>query len=395
MGNRTSTTNCIVRTFPLRGLSVETQAQCFFLREEAGRCWTDMLRAHINSRSGKWLSSFDMNTMFKGQYNLHSQSIQALSEKLEANVNTIRELRKSDPGARYPYREKRFQTVPWKEAAIHWQGDGRLLLSNGRKRIPLVIRAPAEFIGADICRVELTWRADHYEVCLTIDTGKINPPPKENGVIAGIDLGEINIAAITIETGQSLVISGRALRSVKQLRNKRHSALTALIDRCQPGSRRHCKLKQSKSKASARFRRQQHDILHKASRQAVEFCKANVVRSIAVGDVRDIQDGVNLGAKANQKISQWTHGMFVKNLKYKAAEYGISMDQIPEDYSTRTCSYCGCVKSNAPQGRGYTCFGCGAVIHRDVNGASNICSRARYGSYGFVQAHTTKYLRPL
>jgi hypothetical protein len=36
-----------------------------------------------------------------------------------------------------------------------------------------------------------------------------------------------------------------------------------------------------------------------------------------------------------------------------------------------------------------------AVLHRDMNGACNICSRARYGSYGRVQAHTTMYLRPL
>ena len=38
---------------------------------------------------------------------------------------------------------------------------------------------------------------------------------------------------------------------------------------------------------------------------------------------------------------------------------------------------------------------CGVVIHRDANGASNICSRARYGSYGFVQVQTIMYLRPL
>jgi len=119
------------------------------------------------------------------------------------------------------------------------------------------------------------------------------------------------------------------------------------------------------------------------------------VQSIAVGDVRDIQDGVDLGVKANQKISQWAHGQFVKYLGYKAERYGMWVEQIPEDYSTRTCSYCGCEKKNAPRGRVYTCSGCGAVIHRDVNGASNICSRARHGSYGCVQAQTVKYLRPL
>jgi len=45
------------------------------------------------------------------------------------------------------------------------------------------------------------------------------------------------------------------------------------------------------------------------------------------------------------------------------------------------------------QGRVYTCSCCGAVIHRDLNGACNICSRAKYGLYGYVQTHTQMYLR--
>ena len=65
-----------------------------------------MLRAHIASRGCNWLSAFDLSKKFKGQYNLHSQSIQALAEKLEANVDSARELRKTDPAARYPYRDR-------------------------------------------------------------------------------------------------------------------------------------------------------------------------------------------------------------------------------------------------------------------------------------------------
>jgi putative transposase len=141
--------------------------------------------------------------------------------------------------------------------------------------------------------------------------------------------------------------------------------------------------------------RQQRDILHKASRQVIKFCQANDVKSIAVGDVRDVQTGVDLGSKSNQKVSQWPHGQFVKYFAYKLAKYGMKVGYIPEDDSTRTCSCCGLVKNSAPRGRVYICPGCGAVIHRDANGASNICSRARHGSYGFVQIQTIMYLRHL
>ena len=395
MGHRSSHTNCIVRILPLHGLSTPQEALCLFLREEAGRCWTDMLNAHIESRRGKWLSSIDLSKMFKRQYALHSQSIQALAQKLEANIDTARELRKSEPDARYPYHPKKYQTVVWKESAIHWLEGAQIHLSNGKKNQPLILTIPAEYLNADIRKAELTWRADHYELCLTIDTGMVNPPPKESGQMAGVDLGEVNIAAVVIETGQALVVSGRALRSVKRLRNKRHAALTSLLARCKPGSKRHRRLMKSKAKASAKMYRQQRDILHKASRQVVEFCQANGVKEIAVGDVRDVQDGVDLGAQTNQKVSQWPHGQFVKYIAYKAAERGVSVKYIPEDHSTRTCSCCGLLKNSAPRGRVYSCPGCGAVIHRDANGASNICSRAVYGSYGFVQGQTIMYLRPI
>lgn len=116
---------------------------------------------------------------------------------------------------------------------------------------------------------------------------------------------------------------------------------------------------------------------------------------IAVGDVRDVQERVDLGANVNQKISQWAYGQFIQYVSYKAQKYGMQVEQIPEDYSTRTCGYCGSVKKYVPRGRVYACPGCGAVIHRDLNGAFNICSRARNGSYGCVQAQTVMYLRPL
>ena len=36
-----------------------------------------------------------------------------------------------------------------------------------------------------------------------------------------------------------------------------------------------------------------------------------------------------------------------------------------------------------------------ARVHRDVNGANNICSKAVHGAYAKVQAETVKYLRPI
>ena len=146
---------------------------------------------------------------------------------------------------------------------------------------------------------------------------------------------------------------------------------------------------------SAKLFRQQRDILHQAARKVVTFCQSEGAKLIAVGDVRDIQTGVSLGKQTNQKISQWPHGQFTRYLSEKAARVGVTVEWIDEAYSTRTCSMSGHVQPSSPRGRQFGCARCGARVHRDVNGASNICSKAAHGRYSKIQADTVKYLRPI
>jgi putative transposase len=241
----------------------------------------------------------------------------------------------------------------------------------------------------------LTWRADHYELCLTLDTGAAPPPPLLAGETAGVDLGEVPVAAVTTTKRHALVLSGRQLRACKQWRNNVHSLLQEKLSRCQDGARRANRLQRRKAQVSAKRYRQQRDLLHQAAKQVVDFCAQEGVARIAVGEVRDIQTGVRLGRITTQKISQWPHGQFARYLAEKAARLGMTTDWIEEAYSTKTCRVSGHVRSTAPRGRRFRCPGCGARIHRDVNGSANICSKAVHGVYSKVQAATVTYLRPI
>jgi putative transposase len=378
-------------------------AQCLALRQEAGRLWTDLVALYAQARAqGRWLTAGDLEQATKsGQYALHNQTVQALCQKLAANVATATELRRQELAetgslqTQYPHHAKAYQTVVWKDQALTILPSGHLSLPSGGQRPALVLPLPRDYQSANLRRAELTWRADHYELCLTLDTGEPLPPPLPAGEIAGIDLGEVHIAAVTTTRRHALVVSGRMLRACKQGRNKRHAALQERLSRCQPGSRRAGRLLKRKAQLSAKLYRQQRDILHQAARKVVDFCHTNGVAQIAVGDVRDIQTGVSLGAKANQKISQWPHGQFARYLTEKAARLGMSIAWIDESYSTKTCSVCSYQHSSSPRGRHFGCAGCGAGIHRDVNGSNNICSKLATGTYGQVQADRVKYLRPI
>jgi putative transposase len=400
MPYKQTNTPCIVRLIPLRGLTPATLARCRALRLEAGRLWTTLMSLHAQARAqGQWMSAGDLEQAT--QYALHSQSVKALCQKLAANLAAATELRRQELPERghvqtqYPHHPKVYQTVILKDQSLHVLPSGQMRLPTGAQRPPFVLSLPPEYHMANLRRAELTWRADHFEPCLRLEMQEAPPPPLPAGVVAGIDLGEAHIAAVTTTRRNALVVSGRMLRSCKQWRNKVHHVLQEKLRRCQKGSRSAQRLLKRKAQVSAKLSRQQREILHQAARTVVTFCREDWVSRIAVGDVRDIQTGVSLRRVTNQKISQWPHGQFARYFAEKATRLRISVEWIDESYSTRTCSHSGHVQISSPRGRRFRCSGCGARVHRDVDGSANICSRAMYGRYSKIQADTVTYLRPI
>lgn len=100
MPYKTRQSRCVVRLVPLRGLSPAQAAHCAALRAEAGRCWARLVEAHHTSREQRaWLSVRDLERLVAGQFALHSQTLQALAQKLEANLQTAQALRTQEASA--------------------------------------------------------------------------------------------------------------------------------------------------------------------------------------------------------------------------------------------------------------------------------------------------------
>jgi len=186
-------------------------------------------------------------------------------------------------------------------------------------------------------------------------------------------MGEIH--AVTITDGkESVVISGRELRSVKRRRNKRVGQLSRLQARCKKDSRRYKRLQAVKSKVIAECERRTRDLNHKITRIAVDWLISYNIEKLVIGDVSGIslntRSQKRLNRKNRQKVSQWTFYKQRQYIEYKCEEVGIETELEPEKDTTKTCPKCG--NKYKPTGRNYNCPTCNLKMHRDVIGACNI-----------------------
>jgi len=395
------------------------------INRECGRIYSVILVQHWRwyRRYGFWLNPMKHNAhldRFCGPSFLHSHSVDAAQQDFYEACKTAKELKKTHPNARYPYKPKYYHTTTWKNTGIIVKGNQmRLALAQGYD--PIWVTLPDHLVGLSekaYKQVQLVYdiatRQNHWH--LTIDDG-VEARPCESPKVMAVDLGGTHPAACT--NGETAtIISCRALRANAQHRNKKTADLQELLARCTKGSRRCKKLTRSRKKLQAQTEKRQRDLLHKVSRAVVEQAQAMEAGTIVMGDVRDVGDKTRIGkgnttkgmkaARARgkevkpdprlnrenrQKIANWPHGQLRQYVTYKAAAVSVAVEIINEAYTSKTCPKCSHL--NKPNGRNYHCSTCGYVGHRDNVGCTNILSKHQTGKLAqVVPCASIKYRHP-
>lgn len=354
------------------------------LNLRSAEVWNETLRLakeHYAS-TGKWANQSYLQKETKGLVELHSQSIQAVVHKyLSARDGILADRKRGNKKARFPHRNRRFYNTKWVDKAFRVEGDTFLFSmgNHGGKRIP-ALKVKTTGIPIDpmhMKEVELCFDTEYY-LSVTYDDGSA-PEPYASDRSVGVDLGEIHSIAAFAEHGESVLISGRKVRSIHRLRNKRLGELQRLQSKCKKGSKRWKRLQQAKRFVRTKSDRQLKDALHKTTRQFVDWCIEQQVSDIYVGDVEGVQRNTKKKRhkKTNQKLSNWAFGKLMAYIAYKAEHHGMKTHKVDESYSTQTCPVCGVRKKS--NGRTVTCT-CGYESHRDLHGAKNILSKQLYGT---------------
>ncbi len=395
----------MIRTHAIPCLLPKPEADA--LNQESGRIYSRVMVNHyrVYRQSGEvWLSQYDAmkltdfyDTQGGQERLLHAHSVDAAQEGFYKACKTAKTSKKVGlNNAHYPHKRKFWRTTIWKNSGIRAQDGGLLLLARARGLEPLRVNLPSQLASLppkSFFEMRLVWdkAARHYHWHLVVDDGQPNAEPPGQRIAAG-DLGEIHPIALT-DGSETLVVSARDLRSVRQRTHKRLAELPRLQAAKVKHSRQWQRLQRRKSRFLAQQNRRVRDIEHKVSRTVVDWAVAREVGTLALGDVRDVADGKRLNTKSQQKIGNWSHGQLRKQITYKAESAGITVALVDEAFSSQTCPQCG--ERHKPKGRLYRCPACSFVSHRDAVGAVNLLSRHRHGAVGQILTPAeTKYRHP-
>lgn len=334
----------------------DTDWQTFSVaRQEAAAVWNWLVEAHADMRAigGKWPSKADWQTQAKGRFpNLTAQSVQqTIADFCEAVAASVALRRDSRPDARYPFRKPKYRCVIFTNQAAKLH-DSVLTLPCGQAG-KLRVRVPVQLPGR---LMEVRLHFGKVELVCEVPA-EVHPP----GPVIGVDLGVNTLIAAT-NGGKAVLVSGRAVKSVVRLRNKRLAEISAKQSHKTKGSRRWRKLQRHKYRMLDRTHRRVRDLCHKATRKVADaFPHAKAYVGEPFNDAAQ-----KMGRVQAQQVSQACNSVLIAMLAYKLA----AVVRVNEAYSSQTDPVCG---ARNKCGRIYRCP-CGTCAPRDVIGCVNIRS---------------------
>ena len=274
--------------------SRKTIDKLFECNRISAQIWNDGLavaKDYSLSNGGKWIGKSKLQAALKGKYPLHSQSIQAVCHKYLFSRDAAYKARlKGYKDNKYPYKTKKHFNTKWVDKAFKILPSGRIELSmgnyNGKRQQALVIWCK-NIPSGDIKEIELIYDRG-LKVSMSYDDG-IEEAEGTGSKKVAVDLGEIHSIASFCENGESIIITGRKLRSIHRLRNKKLAELQRLMSKCKKGSRQWRRYNRAKQYALSKSEIQLQDALHKTSKNFVDWCVQNSVSEVAVGKVEGVQ----------------------------------------------------------------------------------------------------------
>ncbi len=232
-----------------------------------------------------------------------------------------------------------------------------------------------------IAQVRIVPRSGFYVVEVIYERD-VEPATVDPTLVAGIDVGLNNLAAITSNKPGfvPVLVNGRPLKHINQFYNKQKAQLQSKLGRT--GSTR------LMERITNRRTRQITHYLHTHSRRIIDVLVREGIGTLVIGKNDGWKQQIAIGRRNNQNFVQVPHARFIAMLQYKAALVGIEVRTINESHTSK-CSFldtepighCACYVGKRVT-RGMFRTADGRRINADVNGAYNIIRKAIPNAFG-------------
>lgn len=266
----------------------------------AGLIWNELVsfqRAfwEQNHADPGWKAFYaHLDTLDPAIRGMHSQTQQAIVADLEDAVATYRKNKAQRIKSRAPWRQKQYRPLSFTTQGWRVAADGRLFLSMGRTRKPILLPLPAitdPTTGDDVAsslwgEIRLCWDRQARSFSLHIAVPTKRPPKLDPSKTIAIDPGIINPMTLAVQTDTGFavtVINGRAARAIKHRRNTAVAALTSKMSKATKDSNRWRKLDRARKRANAKAASSLRNIDHQVTRRAANMAITHDTGDIAVG----------------------------------------------------------------------------------------------------------------
>ncbi|MBI2173410.1 MAG: IS200/IS605 family element transposase accessory protein TnpB [Candidatus Aenigmarchaeota archaeon] len=340
--------------------------------------YNKLLEAKIKAykNGGKSLRKFDMNNhivKLKRKHPelkaVHSQALQNVSDRVDkAYQNFFRRVKEGKSKAGFPRFKsfRRYKSITYPQSGFEIRSNKLRLSKIGDVKIILHRPVQGKIKTLAIKRTSTgKWFAS-FSCGVSIKESKHRFPDNRIGIDVGLESFATLSDGIKIDNPRYLIASERRLKLLQRKLSKKTK---------DSENRRKARLEVARLHELVTSQRQ--DFLHKLSRFFVQ--KYGI---IAVEDL-NIKGMVRHPCLAKH-INDASWGTFFRNLAYKAEEAGCEVMKVSPNKTSVTCSQCGTDVPKTLAIRWHRCPNCGLHIHRDLNSARLILSKAdTAGTAGF------------
>jgi IS605 OrfB family transposase len=187
-----------------------------------------------------------------------------------------------------------------------------------------------------------------------VESGTSEQATTENGTVLVVDLGVNNPAVASAGT----FWTGDEFDHWRREYEKRRGSLQ------QCGTRwAHQNIQSVGRKEEGRFKL----MLHRISNELVAEARENECSVIAFEDLTDIRE--RAGASWGHK---WAFDRLCEYVECKAEKYGITVEQVDSENTSRRYSECGFTHPDGREDEDFECLNCGYENHADYDAAKNI-----------------------